>query len=142
MEEIIRTISQKGFHSSREVLSNFASDDWLKYVTINPNHYHRSKVFENDDFEIIIITWNKKQGSQIHNHAFNGCYMLMLQGELHEELFDENLTLKNSRIVKVGDVTFIDDKIGYHRIKNLSCETSAISLHVYSPPNHEVNLIG
>lgn len=143
MEEIILEISNKGFHRSKEVLKNYTSNDWMKYVTINPNHYHRSKVFENEEFEIIVITWNKNQGSQIHDHAYNGCYMLMLQGELFEELFEKGeMVPKKENIVKVRDVTYIDNEVGYHRIKNISSSEIAISLHIYSPPNHHVNLMG
>jgi cysteine dioxygenase len=141
METIISEISEKGFKSTAEVLGRYTSNDWMKYVTINPNHYHRSKVFENEDFEIIVLTWNKNQGSCIHDHALNGCYMLVLQGELYEELYDKDLNHHSARVVETGEITYIDNTIGLHRIMNQYPDV-VVSLHVYSPPNHPVNLIG
>lgn len=142
MNTIIEKLSSQGFHKSREILSAYNNSDWLQYITINPHHYHRSKVYSNDDFEIYVITWNANQKSKIHDHASNGCYMLLLQGDLIEEI-----TTEDERVVRVtnyteNNIAYIDNSMGYHRIINPSDKNIAVSLHIYSPPNHIAKLLG
>jgi cysteine dioxygenase len=145
MNKIIDSIQKNGFKNSESILRNYSgSADYLPYITLNPNHYHRTKVFANDDFEIFVITWNKSQQSKIHDHSDNGCYMLMLQGELIEEIYSTSSTAApiQTNIFKEGFIGYIDNTIGYHRILNPSETDIAVSLHVYSPPNHQVKLLG
>ena len=147
MNTIIESIKQNGFQHTKDILKKNSSSenhDYLHYVTLNPNHYHRTKVFSNDDFEIFVITWNKSQQSKIHDHSENGCYMLMLQGELFEEIYSKDSTSAplQTKTFKEGFVGYIDNTIGYHRISNLSETDIAVSLHVYSPPNHQTKLLG
>lgn len=149
MNQIIESIQVQGFHKSPEILqeynkTNINNNDWLQYVTINPHHYHRSKVYADDIFEIFVITWNMKQQSKIHDHSDNGCYMLMLQGKLVEEIYDSNDIVSPTKIscFEEGFVGYIDNTMGYHRIQNLSDTDIAVSLHVYSPPNHNAKLLG
>ena len=143
MNTIIEKLSSQGFHQSREILSAYTGADWLQYITINPYHYHRSKVYANDDFEIYVITWNTKQHSRIHDHASNGCYMLLLQGDLIEEIhpFSPDEKIRVSHYTE-NHIAYIDNNIGYHRIINPSDKNIAVSLHVYSPPNHITKLLG
>lgn len=140
MNDLIQRISAEGFHNTKSILSSYNSDDWLQYITINPYHYHRKKVFENDDFEILIITWNTNQESQIHDHADNGCYMLLLQGQLEETIHTPIVTITHYHTPK--SLSYIDNTIGLHKIKNPSPNNIAVSLHVYSPPNHIAKLLG
>jgi cysteine dioxygenase len=149
MNHIIDSIIAFGFQHSKTALLNYYNDitnnvisnDYLQYVTINPHHYHRSKVFENDFFEIYIITWNTYQRSQFHDHSENGCYAIVLQGELTEEITDNDNSVTTITTQKEGDVTFIANDIGLHRISNPSSTNIAISLHVYSPPNHKTKTV-
>lgn len=145
MNKIIESIQKNGFKNSESILRNYSgSADYLQYITLNPNYYHRTKVFSNDDFEIFVITWNKSQQSKIHDHSENGCFMLMLQGELIEEIYNSSsLTAPiQTKTFKEGFIGYIDNSIGYHRILNPSDTEIAVSLHVYSPPNHQTKLLG
>jgi len=145
MNKIIESIQKNGFKNSESILRNYSgSADYLPYITLNPNYYHRTKVFANDNFEIFVITWNKSQQSKIHDHSENGCYMLMLQGELIEEIYSTSSTTSpmQTKVFKEGFIGYIDNTIGYHRILNPSDTEIAVSLHVYSPPNHQVKLLG
>jgi cysteine dioxygenase len=149
MNHIINSIIAFGFPHAKTALLNYYNDitnnvipnDYLPYVTINPHHYHRCKVFENNFFEMYIITWNTYQRSMFHDHSENGCHMLMLQGELIEEITNSTNTITTTSHYKEGDVTFINNDVGLHRISNPSSTNIAISLHVYSPPNHKTKTI-
>ena len=43
--------------------------------------------------DIYLIVWKPKAISKIHNHSKNGCYMLLLKGNIKEEIYSKNLSL-------------------------------------------------
>lgn len=101
------------------------------------NKYCRNKIFENENFEIFIISWNKNQNAPIHDHSYNGCWLKVLQGELTENIYEtDSLSLYKSNSIKTNDISFMKNNIGYHSITNKSDET-AITIHIYNPPNHK-----
>jgi len=57
------------------ILKEYNENDWEKYIIIDEIHYKKIKIFSNDIFDIFIIIWNYNQGTKIHDHAFNGCYL-------------------------------------------------------------------
>ena len=109
-----------------------------KYTFIDKIKYNVRRIYVNSEYEIVVITWDVNQHSGIHNHAENGCYMKVVQGELIENLYSaETLVVKQTTQIKESDgIRFIKDSIGYHSIGNAGNEV-AVSVHVYSPPNHD-----
>jgi len=137
---IEKQIKDKGLKNMTKLLKMYNSDDWKKHVEFKNESYNRKIFKSNDNFEIIIISWNKFQKSPIHDHPSNGCLMKILQGSLIERRYknNEKLELKNENIYKENDVAFIKgDKI-IHEIINKDYNT--VSLHIYSPPNFKINL--
>ena len=49
--------------------------------------YFRHVLFRNEQYEIIMIVWNPKSKSPVHDHADRGCCMLLLEGSLLEERY-------------------------------------------------------
>ena len=95
------------------------------------NSYIRKLLYQNDNFEIIGIYWNKNAVTKIHDHAEKGCVMCLVTGSLTEFLYNNELQL-----IKKTDVTninYINNNIGYHCI--ISNDYSS-SYHIYAPPNY------
>ena len=84
--------------------------------------------------DIFFIVWQPKCISKIHNHSKNGCHMLILRGDLREEIYTEKLCLKGINYYNTFSKSYIDDNIGYHRIINGNMYS--FSLHIYNPKNH------
>ena len=42
-------------------------------------------------------------------------------------------------LIEAGDVSYIDNSLGYHMIKNLN-PTQTESIHIYSPPSYKANI--
>ena len=106
------------------------------YVKINPEKYNRHIVHKNDVVELVIITWNAKQGSPIHGHPSGGCIYKIIQGQITEYVYsaaDHNVIDKTNHYVK-GDTNYIDNGFGFHKVVNEHKEAICISLHLYSPP--------
>ncbi|XP_037114547.1 cysteine dioxygenase type 1 [Syngnathus acus] len=127
----------------QELMESYKSNpqDWTKYAMFDQHRYTRNLVDEgNGKFNLIILCWGEGQGSSIHDHSDSHCFMKMLQGELKETLFDwpkeegGDMTERSHRMLKHNSVAYINDKIGLHRVENVSHTEGSVSLHLYSPP--------
>jgi len=109
------------------------------YIEPFNNKISRTKLFENDYYEIILIGWEPNARSTIHNHSDNGCLFFLIRGDLTEEVYDtQHIELIYTRNILKNDVGYIDDTIGYHRMINTKGSYS-FSIHIYSPPNFVMN---
>lgn len=128
--------------------------DWKKFEKIDKYRYTRNLVDDgNGKFNLMLLAWGEGMGSSIHDHADAHCCMKILDGELKETLYDWPSTGKedkeeeeqdeskvhkrSSRILHTGEVAYINDSIGLHRVENPSDSSRAVSLHIYSPPFDE-----
>ena len=123
------------FSLSRGILEDYHGDDWKEFVKINDEKYNKEKVYVNDSFEILILTWGVNQKADIHNHAENGCFLKMLEGDLEETLYDDKLNELETRQLTKNQISYMHNNIGLHCVKNKS-DKIAVSIHIYSPPNH------
>ena len=136
----------KNLEQHLEILNNYNALDWEQYkyekneknITDSDNiNYHKNLVFSNDYCDIYIITWLTT--SVIHDHAENGCIFKILHGKLSEEKYKKKngyLEFVNSRILKINDSGYIDNRIGYHKMANIQSQPS-YSIHIYSPSKYK-----
>jgi len=69
--------------------------------------------------------------------------MKILKGNLKETLYTPPQTTNDNKppqstkqtIYTENQVTYISDKIGLHKIENMSATEPAVSLHLYTPPH-------
>ena len=87
--------------------------------------------------DIYFIVWKPNALSKIHNHSKNGCYMFILKGDIKEEIYNKKLNMIGTNYYSTFDNSYINDNIGYHRIKNTN--QYSYSLHFYHPRNHITN---
>lgn len=126
-----------------KIINSYEGQDWKEHENVNEEKYNRKTVYTDPEnrFDIHIITWNCNQKSSIHGHAPNGCVMKILSGKLKEvrygKLGERNISIR-SYIHKEKDISYIDDKIGYHFIKN-NTDSVSVSLHIYSPAKFKFN---
>mgnify|MGYP001482392476 CR=1 FL=1 len=100
--------------------------DINKYKIDEPNKYEKVIIYRNDDYELILINWEKGASTNYHDHPKNGCVLKVLDGKLYE-ISGSKLNILNKNI------TSFKLENEYHRI--LALEKS-YSLHYYSPPNY------
>lgn len=101
------------------------------FSNISKKKYYRHKLYNNNIFDLILIKWDKKSKSPIHDHPSNGCLMYVIEGELTEKRYHNNTIKEN--ILKKNNISFIHNKIGKHKI---IANKETYSLHIYSPPNY------
>lgn len=117
-------------------IQNYNSTDYKKYINLKKNAYNRTLIYKNYDFDIYLITWDKKCKSKIHNHSENGCIVKVLEGSLIENIYNKELEKVKTNILPKKSVSFISNNIGFHNIIN-DTDNISMSLHIYSPPNHK-----
>ena len=123
----------------------------------NEYGYSKIKIFENQIFDIYAIFWFQNSESPYHDHSDNGCYYKVLDGILEETILNNNKEVIKQKNINNNIVGYMDNSIGYHKIKNIreylpdsedplgnvknKYEHASISIHAYSPPNYEANII-
>lgn len=114
-----------------------SSDIFEDYCSWSKESYTRNCIVENEKFELILLCWEKGQFTPIHYHGGEECWVKIIQGEFRETIYKEDesgeLQAIKSSISKTGDVSYMIDFIGCHRLGNLSDERS-MSLHLYAKP--------
>jgi cysteine dioxygenase len=128
------------FLKSLRHVESYVGNDYKDHCKFKMGTYTRNLVTRNELFEVYVICWLGGQGSGIHNHSENGCLMKVLSGRLCETLYHKDLSLSVKTTIEEGSTSYMHNSLGYHKIENPG-EESAISLHIYSPPNHEAKII-
>ena len=128
--------TKNDFKNCKQYLDEYNDHDYKQYIVENELNYYRERIYIDDNIEIFIISWLKNQSSKIHNHSKNGCFLKILEGNLEERIYSNDLKIVNENKLKQGDISYMDDKVGFHSVKNVNDET-CVSIHIYSPPNHK-----
>ncbi|CAF0839330.1 unnamed protein product [Rotaria sordida] len=132
------------------IMNNYKGtiNEWLPYIKFQSDHYTRSLVDNgNGKFNLMILCWAENQGSSIHDHTNSHCFLKCLQGTLIETRYawptfekTESMHIFNRVELTEGQVTYINDSIGLHRIENPSHTEKVITLHLYIPPFDHCNI--
>ncbi|KAH8821739.1 RmlC-like cupin domain-containing protein [Xylogone sp. PMI_703] len=119
-----------------------SKSEWSKYMFPDTSRsYTRNLVDEgNGKSNLVILVWTPGKGSPIHDHADVHCLMRVLQGTLRETRYEfprepAPMVIKQETVYHEGQVTYMADELGLHRISNPDPEVVAVSLHLYTPPN-------
>jgi len=145
-----------------KVFEGFPKDDWparkaaifqvLKNTTLPMNElvkytcvdaqlpYTRNLVATDGvNYTLILMCWNAGTESKIHDHPCDGCFVKTVKGSIKETRYA--MHPENNTVVQIaqgctseGDVTYMDDSIGLHKVGAASDTECALTLHLYTPP--------
>jgi cysteine dioxygenase len=112
-------------------------DDVISYATWSDTDYTRNCLARTDEFEFILLCWDEKARTPIHGHGGQDCWVYQVEGTVSEIRFKENeegeLVQTQSLNLEPGRVSYMNDKMGYHLIKNTH-KQRAMTLHIYAKP--------
>ena len=120
--------------------TELSQDDLSKYIFWDPSlPYSRNRIATDDKhYELLVLCWNPKRESRIHNHPGDGCYVKIISGSVRETVYDvsDNAApaFRSESILQPASVCYMDDSLGLHRLGNPSKSEGAITLHLYTPP--------
>jgi hypothetical protein len=134
----------------KPILEQYKGEDWMDFkkdISLDSNYNYKRVpiVFEEFNqnrydrlFGMYLIAWNPFCHTSVHNHPEGGCLMKILNGNIIEQRFMNAESFSIIDSLSKGDVSYIHDDIGLHRILNENNNTS-YSLNIYSPNlDHEV----
>jgi len=122
-----------------------APDTLAPYLTWDRQHYTRNLIDKTALYELIAICWEVGQGSSVHNHRGQNCWMAVPIGRLlvenyrliSEKLQDGTCNLQTADTVEMNltHPCAVDPLEPVHRVYNpREFNQRAVSLHVYSRP--------
>jgi len=136
---------------TRENVLAFMRDNRVDVKTLAPylyfsrDHYTRNLIHRTPMFELIAICWESGQGSAIHNHCDQRCWMAVPYGKVQVVNFQvvhrDNATgfceLRPSThyFIEPDSPQEVDPEEPVHQVVNVaSFGSRAVTLHVYSYP--------
>lgn len=116
-----------------------------RYLKWHAQHYTRNLIDKTPLYELIAICWEVGQGSSVHNHRDQNCWMAvpigrLLVGNYHlvsQDIERGTCQLQVSDTVEMnpGHPCAVDPQDPVHRVYNpREFNQRAVSLHVYSRP--------
>jgi cysteine dioxygenase len=120
--------------------TRFTRDDYKEYALFDPSrHYTRNLIATDDEtYTLLMLCWNPGKESPIHDHPCDGCWMQVLEGDIRECRYVSGnggqLTCCSDIQFNSGQLAYITDSMGYHKVGNPDVVNPAITLHLYSPP--------
>lgn len=118
--------------------THLSVDEWSRYAFFDSSRpYTRNLIAtDNETYTLLLLCWNPQHESPIHDHPCDGCWLQVLQGTIQECRYSKNdLSCISDQTFGKGQIAYITDNMGYHKIGNPSTENQpAVSLHLYAPP--------
>ncbi len=117
--------------------------EFEKFATWSETCYTRNCIVENENFELILICWEKGQVTAIHDHGGEECWVYFVDGNFKENIYSQKengeLTIEKTTNAKPGDIAYMIDFMGFHNLENTS-NKRAMSLHLYAKPIKNCNV--
>jgi len=116
-----------------------------RYLNWDPQHYTRNLIEKTPLFELLAICWDVGQGSSIHNHMGQNCWMAVPIGKLliqnykvlQQDINAGTCDLQPTDIIEMNPANpaAVNPAEPVHRVYNPpEFGERAVSLHVYSRP--------
>jgi cysteine dioxygenase len=146
----LRKFPEPAFDRTDSILKFLGSvsvtpDTLAPYLTWDRQHYTRNLIDKTSLYELIAVCWEVGQGSSVHNHRDQNCWMAVPIGRLLVEnyrLISQKLDagmcdLETADTVEMNQIhpCAVDPQEPVHRVYNpREFDQRAVSLHVYSRP--------
>ncbi len=94
--------------------------------------YGRQMVYDNGNFEVMVMSWNPNHYSSIHNHGYTQWGVVQVFGHVHHFIYQEKngkLSFAKREVLPSGTAIKVNNAL-IHQMGNLSTERY-LTLHVY-----------
>ncbi len=125
-----------GYGGYNELFSaiELPKSSWENFCTWRANRYTRNCISSCDEYELLLMCWQKDHSSPIHSFKFQEGWIKVLEGELIIQTYEMDRSKncchqRESIRLKAGESTYLNDSMGFHQVIN-SSYTSTVSLHL------------
>lgn len=139
IKELIEQLNNANSNQFSEILNRvkIPAANFESYSTWCDEDYTRNCISRTDAYEMILLCWEKGIKTAIHDHGGQDCWVYQVKGKIEEALYKDvdPLSLKHPKKQQIGegDITYMNDKMGYHSLENIS-DSRALTLHIYNSP--------
>jgi cysteine dioxygenase len=118
-------------------LVEIPTEEFERYYRWDEARYTRNILARTDDFEVLLVCWEKGQKSPVHDFNSQEAWIHPIVGKLREERFKINI--HDERLERVSNMILGDEEFSYmkqvaiHRYSN-AFEGRSVSLNVYCKP--------
>lgn len=138
IEDLIDTLETASSDRFAQIIQQISiTEDSLKhFATWLDEGYTRNCLMRNNDYEIILLCWDKGAKTAIHGHGGENCWVYQVSGTVEEIRYTNiNDSIKESERLALnpGRISFMHDRMGFHAIQNISND-KAMTLHIYASP--------
>jgi cysteine dioxygenase len=104
-------------------------------------HYRRKLLQRTGSYELLLMCWQQQQASPIHSYAGQQGWIYLASGQLALDYYlrtdsNNHMELYKSIALNAGEYAYLNDYIGFHRVRHLG-EERAVSLHLHAAPVDE-----
>jgi hypothetical protein len=125
--------------------SNLRFADVSARVRFSPGRYTRNAVFRCDEYEVLLLAWDRGASSAVHDHAGSQCWFMPVAGKFdlkdyavrtggHEPGPAELELIRTRRAVAPGAVGHKDEGDDVHWVGLSEGSAYGVTLHVYARP--------
>jgi len=140
VDELISKLKQKSSDESYlDIMKqiDIPIREFEKYYSWNRNRYARNCLVKTENFELLLICYEKGQQTPIHDYDSKQAWIHTIHGKLSEERFrvsedGKSLEQLSSRTLGTNDYSFMSH-VGIHRYKNIY-EARTVTLNLYCKP--------
>jgi cysteine dioxygenase len=122
-----------------------APETLTPYLTWNQKYYTRNLIDRTPSYQLLAICWEKGQGSSIHDHQGQNCWMAVPLGRLmvqNYRVLSQDLQAGTCELVSTDKLEMnssnpaaVDLHYPVHRVYNpIEFDDRAVSVHLYSRP--------
>lgn len=111
----------------------FPPEEYRSLCRWNEKKYQRIRLYDTESLEALLTCWLPGHATPVHNYHQSRGWAKVLEGTLRLERLDleREGALKYERELKPGEITLLDDALGFHRFINPG-PTKAIALVFYA----------
>ncbi len=138
IEDLIDTLETASSDRFAQIIQQISiTEDSLKhFATWLDEGYTRNCLMRNNDYEIILLCWDKGAKTAIHGHGGENCWVYQVSGTVEEIRYTQSkdkLEESERLVISPSQISFMHDRMGYHAIQNIS-NAKAMTLHIYASP--------
>ena len=145
IESLAKELDNASKTDRPKIIKNLQLDaeEIKQYATWCGEGYTRNCLLRTDDYELLLLCWDKKSETPIHDHSGQDCWVYQIAGDIEELRYKENnegeIKKTNELTLHEGGISYMHDRMGYHKIKNPN-DTRAMTLHIYAEPIDSCNV--
>ena len=134
---LFNKLTNQGYeHFEKFILElNINAETLRPFAMWSEDKYQRVCIAHDDNAELILLCWGEGQGSPIHSHDKQECWVHIVDGKITETLYESNssINIMSKRTISKGAFTYLTDEIGFHKLENNS-DKITMSIHLYANP--------